>query len=200
MDECSEASVVQLLPLVSPQRREMAMRKTSLQSRFVSLLSFRLLTLLLPQLHWDDVVWHYNAHGKPFLVGRDGHHVGYWFSISHCRKAVLVAAADCEVGADVESFRTPSPALLRRCMNADEMAQICSDAHPDQVFTLLWTRKEAVAKYRGTGIDDTLPDLLSGPEQVESRLFPGKGYACSVAMAQPQPIESVDFDNIFPWS
>jgi phosphopantetheinyl transferase len=38
-------------------------------------------------------------------------------------------------------------------MNEEEQAQISQSANPDRMFTHLWTQKEAIVKWQGTGIE-----------------------------------------------
>jgi 4'-phosphopantetheinyl transferase len=52
--------------------------------------------------------------------------------------------------------------LCHHCYNNREIAEIVASADPLVSFTTLWTRKEAVLKLTGEGIDDNLPALFDG--------------------------------------
>ena len=104
---------------------------------------------LLDDLIGGEVVVEHDDKGAPFLPG----HPHLNISISHCRKAVAVAVCDGgRVGIDVESRRRVGEDLMRRVCTADEFASVQAAADPVMAFLQLWTRKEAVLKLRGTGI------------------------------------------------
>lgn len=74
-------------------------------------------------------------------------------SISHCRKAVaVVVSSEGRVGIDVECRRKIGDGLLERVCTPDEQAAVCAAEDSTMAFLQLWTRKEAVLKMRGTGI------------------------------------------------
>lgn len=177
MEECTEAEVQRLMPLVPQQRAEQARRYRFTFGRYACLKSYLMLAELTGM---NDMTFSFGNHGKPFLASRPDIH----FSISHCRNAIAVAVSDMPVGIDVESLRQADSALLRRTMNDDELAAISASVNPALEFTCLWTRKEAVLKLRGTGITDELQDVLSGPEQVKTCIC--EGYVWSLAN---QPIK-----------
>ena len=182
MEQCSEATVAQLMDEVIPQRRDEVSRVKPLGRRFGMLKSFQLLRQLLPHLDWDSVTFRRGEHGKPFLCDAHGVRIeGVHFNLSHSAGGILVAVADHPIGVDIETFRSPSSGLLRRCMNSDEIRRIQQSEVPVQTFAELWTAKEAVGKCRGTGLTDDMPQFLNGPEQVETHLAAAKGYAYSFA-------------------
>ena len=87
--------------------------------------------------------------GAPYLPD----HPELSVSISHCRTAVAVAVSpEGRVGIDVECRRKIGEGLLERVCTADEQAAVQASPDPTMAFLRLWTRKEAVLKLRGTGI------------------------------------------------
>ena len=149
MAQCTDTEVQRMLPLVSAQRREQALRYKHTFGRFCCLKSW----LMLQELIGPFADWQYNEHGKPFIEG------GPFFSISHCKTGIAVAVADEPIGIDIEHIRTAEQGLIERTMNAEERQQI----HSDRDFTRLWTQKEAVVKAQGTGIEsfEQLQTILS---------------------------------------
>lgn len=126
----------------------------------------RLLDEEHPRLEHDDK-------GVPFLPD----HPGLSVSISHCRQAVAVAVSpEGKVGIDVECRRRIGEGLIERVCTADEAAAVHAAADPTMAFLQLWTRKEAVLKMRGTGIQgfgsmvDALADKDVLVEDMETRL------------------------------
>ena len=146
MDECTEAEVQRMLPLVSATRREQALRYKHTFGQFCCLKSW----LMLHEREWlPNEQWAYNEHGKPYIAN------GPEFSISHCKEGIAVAVDDKPIGIDIEGIRHAEDDLLRRVMNAEELEQVHSGANEQEqarIFTRLWTQKEAVVKAQGVGI------------------------------------------------
>ena len=138
MEQCTDEEVQRMLPLVSAQRREQALRFKHTLGRFCCLKSW----LMLDAMHIGEMEFLYNEHGKPYIEG------GPFFSISHCKEAIAVAIDDQPVGIDVEAIRNVEQDLILRTMNEEEQQQI----HSNRDFTRLWTQKEAILKMEGTGI------------------------------------------------
>ena len=176
MSQCTDAEVERLLPLVSAQRREEALRFRFTFGRYACLKSYTMLQQLVQEVFAEtDARWlpsqrrlqdwngdfGYDEHGKPFMQNASGERIeGVDFSISHCKNAIAVALSDRPIGVDVERFRHSEDSLLERTMNPEEQAEVRAAADPAEAFTRLWTRKEAVLKLRGTGLVDNLHDVL----------------------------------------
>ena len=154
-----------MLPLVSEERREEALRYKHLFGQFACLKSYVMLRELLEtrdaRLRDTGLSnmglshpfrFEYNEHGKPFLADHPDIH----FNISHCKNGIAVAVADQPIGIDIESYRQVSDALLRYTMNEEEQHIIQTSEDPIRTFTEYWTKKEAVFKLRGTGITHDL--------------------------------------------
>ncbi len=190
MTQCTEAEVQALLPLVSQQRREQALQYRHVFGQFVCLKSYMLLMELLGTS--DRPEFCYNEYGKPFLQDdwqtSAGTHSNspLHFSISHCRNAIAVAVSEQPIGIDIETVRPFRSALVARTMNEQEQATILSAADPSRAFTVIWTQKEAVVKWQGTGIiSDLRPLLVDTQGTVTLRTFApdGKDYIYSLAQA-----------------
>lgn len=139
---CTDAEVQRLLPLVSPQRRETALRYKHTFGQWASLRSW----LMLRELGLPDEPWQYNEYGKPYIPN------GPHFSISHCKQGIAVAVDEQPVGIDIESYRDITPELITYTMSEAEQEQINAAQDPIKAFTELWTRKEAYVKFLGTGL------------------------------------------------
>jgi len=201
MSQCTDAEVERLLPLVSAQRREVALRFKFTFGRYTCVKSYSMLQQVVHEIlaetdeRWLPLQqrlkeWNgdfaYNEHEKPFMQNALGERIeGVDFSISHCKNAVAVAVCDRYVGVDVESFRHAEEPLLRRTMNPAEQTQILDAEDFAEAFTRLWTQKEAVLKLRGTGLVDDLHSVLTdmGNIQMETIVNKNRKYACSLAVS-----------------
>ena len=152
MEECTDEAVQQMLPLVSAQRREQALRYKHTLGRFCCLKSWLMLYELLDEgMRGLMDKWEYNEHGKPsFHLSPLTSHL--YFSISHCKEGIAVAVDETPIGVDIEAIRHVDNDLIERVMLSREREEINKASEPDRAFTRLWTQKEAVVKAQGTGI------------------------------------------------
>lgn len=109
--------------------------------------------------------WRYNEHGKPYFKDKKN----LFFNISHCQTAVAVAVDDAEVGIDIEEVRRYRESLRKYVLNEEESGRI--EADDKEEFIALWTKKEAVFKYYGTGITHEIKDIL---QHVDIQVFTEK--------------------------
>lgn len=182
MDLVSEETVAELLPLVSDERREEALKYKHLFGQFACLKSYVMLRELLEQQGLSHpFLFERNKHGKPFLKDHPEVH----FNLSHCKNGIIVAVSDKPVGVDIESYRKVDDSLMRYTMNEKECRIIQASENPIQTFIEYWTKKEAVFKLRGTGITKGLHELLDGDELVETFVNTEKRYAYSIAFYSP---------------
>ena len=177
IEECTWDSVHAMLPRVSEQRRTQALQYKHAFGQYACLKSYLMLQDLLRE-HYDiecDLLFTYNEYGKPDLIVNAANgakkRLKPYFSISHCKQAIAVAVADTPIGIDIETLRHPSESLIEKTMNEQERYQIAAAESPEKMFTALWTRKEAVLKFQGTGIIDDLHNVLSNLNDLRISTF-----------------------------
>ena len=175
MEEATDEEVQCLLPLVSAQRREQALRYKHTFGQFCCLKSW----LLLQQLIGEVEDFEYNEHGKPFLPNEP------FFSISHCKEGIAVAIDDHPIGIDIEAIRHADDDLIARTMNELEQSKIKnqkSKIESDREFTRLWTQKEAIVKAQGVGIQsfEQLQTIIDNRES-NIETFEKEKYIYSIA-------------------
>lgn len=166
MAQCSEQEIARLLPIVSLQRREQALRFSHTLGRYCCLKSYEILMELLQEWYigtdnLQDATpeFLYNEYGAPYILN------GPFFSISHCKQGIAVVISDIPVGIDIEGLRKVDEGLIRKTMNTEEQMQIYSSNAPEIEFIRLWTRKEAFVKMQGTGIISDMHTILSDISQ-----------------------------------
>lgn len=170
MEACTEAEVARMLPMVSTQRREQAMKYKHLFGRFCCLKSW----LMLQEMSGERMTgeWKYNEHGKPYLPN------GPYFSISHCKEGIAVAIDEKPIGIDIEGIRRADEELIARVMNEEERVEM-----NDRMFTRLWTQKEAIVKAEGVGIQsfEQLQDVRSQNTAFRIQTIENEKYIYSIA-------------------
>jgi 4'-phosphopantetheinyl transferase len=179
MTQCSEQEVARLLPLVSEQRREQALRYTHTFGQYCCLKSYEMLIDLLASTSYklDPIpTFQYNEHGAPYIEH------GPYFSISHSKQGIAVAISDQPIGIDIEAIRPLNEGLVHKAMNPQEQAQIAAATNPAQEFIRLWTRKEAYVKMQGTGIISDMHEILQDTQNLlwHEIVDIDKGYICTI--------------------
>ncbi len=172
---------VERLMLSLPQwRREKVLAMKSDSVRRESALAFALLmTALRHDRHVEEELeFEYNEHGKPHLA----RHADLHFNISHCKEAVACVIADREVGIDVERRGRYKDTLAKHILNEKEWTDVLNSDDRDLLFTILWTKKEALLKKTGTGICGGMQPALDGCREEDIKTYVRERYVCSVAL------------------
>jgi len=175
---------------VSPERRVLALNYRFERDRRLSIAVYLLLK--------DALRTAYGMSGNPRLATAPGgkpylvDHPGIHFNFSHCAKAAACAVSDRPVGIDIEAIAPVDRAVAQRVLSEPELAELDAAAEPEVAFARFWTRKEAVVKLFGRGIEeDRLPSLLSDARGVvlTTTVCRGKDYVLSVAAISAQDCE-----------
>lgn len=176
----TEAEVDAKLALLPAWRREKALQYKHFQGRKECVISFLLLKEAVLNENEDENVdeleFVYGEHGKPALKNNPDIH----FNISHCKRAVACVVSDKPVGIDIECFGRYKESVARAVLSDAEMASVLQSADPDKVFTELWTKKEALLKYLGTGVGSDMKDILSQYKDKKITTTVCDGYVYSV--------------------
>ena len=143
-----------------------------------------------------------DVNGRPYLVGRP---VDFNLSHSAAHAAAAAVPSPYRVGVDVEESipAARAEALLRRYATEGERAMMADSAVD---FTLIWTVREAIAKYTGEG-NPTARDAACPPRgvRIRSGILPETGarltVCCSAEIeavcAIPESLDvKWDFDTI----
>ena len=94
-----------------------------------------------------------NKNGKPYFEGAP------FFNISHSGNIVAVAISDKEVGVDVQKETVVSKKVMDKFFSEEEREYIKKG---EITAASLWSVKESIFKYNGTGIvsDINMPEIL----------------------------------------
>ncbi len=171
------------LSMVSPQRREHALKFAHESGRRLSLAVYLLLMDGLQKEYGitEPPVFDYLEGGKPVIKGHPEIH----FSFSHSGNVALCAIDRQPVGADVETKRKITPSLIAYTMNEAEQSEIASAPESLLAFLALWTRKEAALKLTGEGIRSDLKTVLTNAKNVVFETKITENYIYSIARYKP---------------
>lgn len=186
------------LPMLSAQRLEQLQKFKHELGRKTCAMAYVLLRQGLEQEYGllEPPVFNYNEYGKPYIAGHPDIH----FNLSHCRAGVICALSNRPVGIDIESVREYNDSLARYTMNEQELQLINASEHPDLTFIRLWTMKEAVLKWNGSGITNNIKDALEGVTGIETTVNEKKGYVYSVypgTIVRTLPSSSIESSRTF---
>lgn len=102
-----------------------------------------------------SIEFHYNAHGKPALLGETDLH----FNVSHSEGMAAIAFSGVPVGVDIEAVTSERVAMETAsffALGEREILSGCSEVERPDLFFRFWTLKEAYAKARGQGLSIAL--------------------------------------------
>lgn len=190
LSDISEDSLNDILSRLPQWRQDVVMRYKHFSKRRESAMAFSLLTDILREEYAisQEIHFAFGEHGKPSLSGCEG----IFFNMSHCKEAVACAVSEQEVGIDIESLGRYKQSLAEHTLSAEELSLLSHasfdglspEASKDLLFTILWTKKEAVLKLLGTGITDSLTNILSlYTETIDFNTIINipKKYVCTIA-------------------
>jgi len=118
------------------------------------------------------IVFATGSNKKPYLPGSP---IPLHYNVAHAGEYVLIAVSDMAVGVDTEYI---SPAfdhadIVETSFSAEEREAVTENAAPKRTFFQCWTRKEALLKATGKGMDDGLPLVpsLDGNYEVDAHII-----------------------------
>lgn len=134
-----------MLSLASEERRKKSLGYRFMSDRKISLLAYLLLVYALRYEYriYQTPEFLFGEYVKPYLKDSD-----IFFSLSHTGKGVMCAVGGYEIGCDIES-RVPYVLTADGIFSRAEMDRIGEDR---DMFTSIWTLKEAYGKCLGFGL------------------------------------------------
>ena len=129
-----------------------------------------LLSWLLKEIGEDELIdltkLKFSSHNKPYFEG------GIEFSIAHSNDIVICGISKKILGVDVEEVRMVDVKDYLEYFHPFDIDIIKNSIDPLQSFYRLWTRREALAKALGSGVEFTAMVVLDQENCfIEGRLF-----------------------------
>ncbi len=151
-----------LIHFLNPEELSRAERyyKDKDRSQFIicrSILKFILAAYSKIDVNTIHLDYHFNK--KPYLSS----HPWLYFNISHSEDFAVIAISRNKVGIDIEYIAKDFDFtnLLPDIFDNNEVLAIQNAVNKKHTFYKLWTRKEALVKALGTGIDDDFKNIPS---------------------------------------
>jgi 4'-phosphopantetheinyl transferase len=96
---------------------------------------------------------------KPYLPS----HPSVFFNVTHAGDYAVIAIANEPVGVDIEYINKDFDykELLSSIFSNPEVDEVLNSNDKQRIFYKLWTRKEAIVKATGKGIDNHFPEIIS---------------------------------------
>lgn len=173
-----------LLEYISRERREKVLKYCFNKDRKLSLYSALLVRNLACQYTKQsnqDLTFSYNKYNKPFLRSA----TDFFFNISHTTNCILCATAPVPVGADIEEISTAPFEVGKYIFHEEEEKYIdmgMSKEDRNSRFYIVWTQKEALSKYNGTGLTEDIKRVNTRNEKYQGfyKTWGIGKYICSV--------------------
>lgn len=108
----------------------------------------------------ENIEVSFGLNKKPFISNPQRK---LYFNLSHSGNWILIAFASIELGIDIEQIKTDFSIedMMSNYFNEAEQKYIIDHPNPRDAFFILWTRKEALMKAWGTGLQDNLQEISS---------------------------------------
>lgn len=168
--------VPELVPFLSDSERNRSERYhfKKDQNRFI-ICRIILKHILAEHINEDitKIIIDIDSHKKHYLPL----HPSVFFNISHTANYALIAIANSAIGVDIEYINTDFnyPEILSNIFSKNEMEDLNMSRNKHLTFYKFWTRKEAIVKAIGKGIDDHLKHIpvTDGVHTISSELTDG---------------------------
>lgn len=149
---------LKFLPLLSDLERQRYTAYSKQKDAFRFILSKAVSKLIMGKMLGipaTDLKIAYQKKGKPYVLGAESL---IQFNVSHTDEMVALALDANPIGVDIESIDNISKAeaVGNKVLSESEQMAIARDKAPKTQFCVFWTRKEALLKGLGKGIDDDI--------------------------------------------
>ena len=122
----------------------------------VSRIALRAILAAFLNIKPEEIVFALGENKKPFVAGSD-----LQYNMTHSGDMVLIAVSKADVGIDVEFIdrEFESTDVLHACFSPVVQDFINAGTDPQATFYKFWTRKEALQKATGRGLDDDIVNV-----------------------------------------
>ena len=157
-----QESVSSLIELLSPFEKNRANRYHFSKDKNRFIICRTVLKFLLAKqtgLDVNKIVLDKYSNKKPYLSS----HPSVFFNVTHAGDYAIIAIANSSIGVDIEYVNKDFDynEILPSVFNKSEIDEVFNSNDIQRTFYKLWTRKEAIVKATGKGIDDHFSEIVS---------------------------------------
>ncbi len=177
----NESVLVEMMAYIPNGKKESMLRYRQDIDRKIHIYSdifIRCLISVKSGIKYSEIDIKTSRTGKPFLAC----YPYCEFNISHTRNAVAAALSEKPVGVDIEKVRDIDIRIADKIFSDGELAWLYNSAEDQNLrFFEIWTKKEALVKYYGTGLSNNLKalDVTANTNQEEFFTVTTDGYTIS---------------------
>ncbi|RZM22719.1 MAG: 4'-phosphopantetheinyl transferase superfamily protein [Pedobacter sp.] len=133
----------------------------------------------------EEILFQLSKNGKPELA------TGPHFNLSHSGSFVLIACSASPVGIDVEYYDNDFQYndILDSCFSRLEQEVMLHSEDPLRSFLQSWTRKEALLKREGRGIEDDITEVSIADRPGLCNLHIDETHIAAIAFDEKYPIQ-----------
>jgi 4'-phosphopantetheinyl transferase len=173
----SDPQIKILFKLLSPEEKNRAKRYRFEQDRVLYIARHGILRILLGnymKYEPDQIQFTTNTYGKPYLKHMD-HNKQYYFNISYSNgMGVFAFAANQEIGVDIEFVKSIPEAnsIVDNYFSPEEKNEFIksSKIQRENLFYEYWTRKEALIKGIGMGLQYPIDRIALNLQNVQTTI------------------------------
>lgn len=165
-----------LFKILSPEEQKRSQRFHQFKDKQTFIICRSVLKYLLSKetgLDVSQIHFVLNDNNKPYLQ------LDYplFFNVSHSGNYAIIALSNQEIGVDIERIKSgfDYAEIVPTVFNNLEIKTIDNSENKNYTFYKFWTRKEAIVKATGKGIDDDITQItvVDGLHSVSSQLLSG---------------------------
>jgi 4'-phosphopantetheinyl transferase len=178
-------SITSLKEFLSPFEKNKANRYHFNKDKNRFIICRGALKLLLAKqtgLDVNKIVLDTYSNKKPYLPS----HPSVFFNVTHAGDYAVIAIANEPVGVDIEYINKDFDykELLSSIFSNPEVDEVLNSNDKLHTFYKLWTRKEAIVKATGKGIDNHFPEIIS---------LDGNHYICPELLGNIEVLQVFSF-------
>jgi len=162
ISEFDERFVEKCISFFPEWRKEQMLRYNFLKGRVQNAVAY---LLLIYALKSEGILnelpeFSYNEHDKPFMKN----YPDWYFYFSHSKTAVCCVLSKNNIGIDIEEVAAYKESVAAYISSDEEFNLLNKSDDKASEFYKLWTRKEAVSKYIGSGITGDIKNVLNNTD------------------------------------
>lgn len=171
-NKISEEKYKLLYTFLPPSRKQKVDKTKDENSKKIQIVEYYLLKNNLGFCFQKD--FFYNLFGKPYILGEKN------FSISHTKRALVIATSENEIGIDIQEITKINDKLIKKTCSENEQKILQNCKNKDEQFAVFWTMKESYVKMFGKSIFNDTKNILKNINDVNFKTIKKDNYIITI--------------------